>query len=64
VKLHLDCVPCLLRQALEAAKMSSTDVALQETALREVMNYLSNSHWDKNTSELATYVHRIIKSFR
>jgi uncharacterized protein with ATP-grasp and redox domains len=41
--------------------MSSTDVAIRERALREVMNYLSNSYWDRSTPELATYVHRLIK---
>jgi uncharacterized protein with ATP-grasp and redox domains len=61
VKLHLDCIPCLLRQALDATKMSSTDEVTQERALREVMNYLSNVQWNMTTPELATYVHRIIK---
>jgi uncharacterized protein with ATP-grasp and redox domains len=41
--------------------MSSTDAATRETALREVMNYLSNAQWDKTTPELATNVHRIVK---
>jgi uncharacterized protein with ATP-grasp and redox domains len=41
--------------------MSSTDVATRESALREVMNYLSNAQWDRTTPELATNVHRLIK---
>jgi uncharacterized protein with ATP-grasp and redox domains len=41
--------------------MSSADSATRETALREVMNYLSNEPWDRTTPELATNVHRIIK---
>jgi uncharacterized protein with ATP-grasp and redox domains len=61
VKVHLECIPCLFRQALEATEMSSTDVAVRERALREVMNYLSNIYWDRTTPELATYVHRLIK---
>jgi uncharacterized protein with ATP-grasp and redox domains len=61
VKVHLECIPCLLRQALDAARMSSTDAVTRETALREVMNYLSNEQWDRTTPELATRVHRIIK---
>jgi len=61
VKVHFECIPCLLRQALEAAKMSSVNAATQESALREVMKYLSNVQWNKATPELATNVHRIIK---
>ncbi len=61
MKVHLECIPCLLRQALDATKMSSTDMATREAALREVMNYLSNAQWDRTTPELATNVHRIIK---
>jgi uncharacterized protein with ATP-grasp and redox domains len=51
----------LLRQAIEATKLSSSDLAIRECALREVMNYLSNIYWDRTTPELATYVHRLIK---
>ncbi len=61
MKVHLDCIPCLLRQALDATKMSSADAIIGECALKEVMNYLSNTKWDKTTPELATSVHRIIK---
>lgn len=61
MKVHLECIPCLLRQALEATKLSSTDVATRERALREVTDYLSNVYWDRTTPELATYVHRLIK---
>jgi uncharacterized protein with ATP-grasp and redox domains len=61
VKVHLKCIPCLLRQALDATRMSSTDAVMRETALREVMNYLSNEQWNRTTPELATNVHRIIK---
>jgi uncharacterized protein with ATP-grasp and redox domains len=41
--------------------MSSANAATRETALREVMNYLSNKQWDRTTPELATSVHRIVK---
>lgn len=61
MKVHLDCIPCLLRQALEATRLSSTDLAIRERALRDVMNYLSDIYWDRTTPELATYVHRLIK---
>jgi len=35
MKLHLECVPCYIRQALEAAKMATSDSKLHEQILRE-----------------------------
>ncbi len=35
MKLHLECVPCYIRQALEAAKMATNDSKLHEQILRE-----------------------------
>ena len=61
MNVHLECIPCLLRQALDATKLSSVDEVTCEIAIREVMLYLSNEQWDRTTPELATSVHRIIK---
>jgi len=35
MKLHLECIPCYIRQALEAAKMATNDRKLHEQILRE-----------------------------
>lgn len=61
MKVHLDCIPCLLRQVLEATKMSAIDEVVQENCLREVMIYLSNEKRTKILPELGTEVHRIVK---
>lgn len=61
MKVHVDCIPCLLRQALDATKLSTANFTIREMALRQVLTYLSNEHWNKTTPELATNVHRIIK---
>jgi uncharacterized protein with ATP-grasp and redox domains len=61
VKAHIECIPCLLRQALEATKMSTTDEIVREKSLREVTIYLSNEQWTKILPELGTKVHRIVK---
>lgn len=61
MKAHLDCIPCLLRQASEATKLSSKNKTTAEQTLREVLCYLYNTQWNKTTPELATSVHRIIK---
>ena len=61
VKVHLECIPCFLRQALEAIGMSSDDEAMREEALRAVMSYLLHEEWTKTIPELGTNVHRIVK---
>ena len=61
MKAHLECIPCLLRQVLEATKMSTTDEVVREKSLREVTIYLSNEQWTKILPELGTNVHRIVK---
>lgn len=61
MKARLECIPCLLRQASEAVRMSADDNVVREETLREVMDYLLRENWDKIISELATKVHRIVK---
>ena len=61
MKARLECVPCFLRQALEAIGMSTDDEVVREEALREVIGYLLYEKWTKNIPELGTNVHRIVK---
>ena len=61
MKACLECVPCFLRQALEAVKMSTDDEMVREKALREVMAYLLNVEWTNTLPELGTNVHRMVK---
>jgi len=57
----VDCIPCFLRQAVEAERMSSNDEVVREAVLREVMDYLLKEDWAKTPSELGTNIHRIVK---
>ena len=50
-----------MRQVLEALDMSINDEDIREKTLREVMSYFLREKWNKNTPELGTNVHRIIK---
>jgi uncharacterized protein with ATP-grasp and redox domains len=61
VKVHLECIPCFIRQALEAVNMSTDNEIMREKVLREVLSYLSNEEWNKTTPEIGTNVHRIVK---
>jgi uncharacterized protein with ATP-grasp and redox domains len=46
---------------LEALDMSTNDEDIREKTLREVMSYFLREKWNKNTPELGTNVHRIVK---
>lgn len=48
MKLHLECVPCYIRQALDAAKMATKDEKLQEQILRE--SIIAASEFDIDSS--------------
>ena len=61
MKLNLDCIPCFLRQALQAVRFISDDEDLHQKVLREVAEELLESNWNATPPELAHKVHRIVK---
>lgn len=61
-KLHLGCVPCFQRQALQAATMAVRDEAARERILREVMRELLRTDWRARPPEMARRVHRIVRT--
>lgn len=58
---ELDCIPCFVRQALEAVKMVTNDKSKQEIVLREVLSELSKISFDGPPTEIAHVVHGIVK---
>lgn len=42
MKLFLDCVPCMLRQALEASRIVTDDIEIQDKVVEETMKILLN----------------------
>jgi len=62
MKLNLDCIPCFLRQALQAVRFISDDEERHQKVLREVAKKLLESHWDSTPPQLAHEVHKIVKS--
>ncbi|MBU4314403.1 MAG: DUF89 family protein [Actinobacteria bacterium] len=52
MKLHLECIPCYIRQALEAAQMVTEDKKLQEQILRESL--IAASKFDTESSGFIT----------
>ncbi len=61
MKLNLDCIPCFLRQVLQASRFSGVDIKTQENVLREVMKTLLEENWSKTPPELAHIVHAVVR---
>lgn len=63
MKVQLDCVPCFLRQALQACRFSGLRAEEQEKVLRECMKVLLEIKWDSTPPEIAHRVHRVIRKY-
>ena len=61
MKAYLDCVPCFLSQALEAARMVTNDYDKEREVLLKVMDFLRNANLNRTPPEISREVHRIIR---
>lgn len=57
MKTTLDCIPCILRQALEASRRVSSDPILHELFLREVLHWASEMDLEGPPPVLAQRIH-------
>jgi len=61
VRTYLSCIPCFVRQTVEAIKMATKSKARQKEALRKVLLKLSTASFDRPPTEIGYAVHKIIK---
>ncbi len=61
MKLDLECIVCLVRQALKVARLVTADEAAQEKILRHTLSKLLNSSWSVSTPRLAHEIYRVIR---
>lgn len=61
MQLFLDCLPCLLRQVLEAARIASADDATQARIMDEAMATLTQHHTFATAPALARAMHEIVQ---
>lgn len=62
MKVHLDCIPCFLKQSLEASRMSTDNEKTQEKVMKEILKHLEHIDFEKSPPELSREVHRIIRT--
>lgn len=62
MKTCLDCIPCFIRQALEASKMATEDKTKQEKVLKAVLSELKKTSLkNKIPPQISRKVHRIVR---
>lgn len=62
MKTYLDCIPCFVRQALEAAKMATDNKTKQEKALKKVLSELGKTSLEgKIPSDISHKIHHIVR---
>jgi uncharacterized protein with ATP-grasp and redox domains len=61
MKTHLDCIPCLVRQALDAVRLITDDVAVHKRLLREVLHWAGEMDMDLPPPILAQRIHRRLR---
>jgi len=61
-KPNVECLSCILRQAVEACEYATEDIALRYRALKEAIQYTNDVNLDQvNHVKLGSDVHRIVK---
>jgi len=61
MKTSLDCIPCFVRQALDAARMASTDPVVHEQIMREVLRWISEMDLNQSPPLMAQRIHRRLR---
>ncbi|MBN2401681.1 MAG: DUF89 family protein [Spirochaetes bacterium] len=61
MKLKLDCVPCLVRHSIEAARFVSSDESFQKVIVDSVLSTLLNTDLSQSPPALAKLIHRRIR---
>jgi len=61
MKTSLECIPCLLRQTLEAAKLTTDDMAIHEQVIRKALRTASKMNLLESPPFMAQRIHRIVR---
>mgnify|MGYP003806835817 CR=1 FL=1 len=57
MKTYFDCIPCFVRQTLDAARMSTDDPTVQERILRDVLRLASEMRLSDSPPAMAKQIH-------
>ncbi|MCD6310784.1 MAG: DUF89 family protein [Candidatus Eremiobacteraeota bacterium] len=61
MKIFLDCLPCFVRQALDASRMASDDPGVQEVLIRKAILLLADIDYSKTPAHMGSRIHKLIR---
>ncbi len=61
MKISLDCIPCFVRQALDAARLASPDPGIHERILREVLLWAAEMDMNQTAPAMGQRIHRRLR---
>ncbi|MFZ5569670.1 MAG: damage-control phosphatase ARMT1 family protein [Thermodesulfobacteriota bacterium] len=62
MKTYYDCIPCFIRQTLEAVRFATSDEGIHESVLREVLAAVSRMDLSRPPPIMGQLIHRIIRT--
>ncbi len=60
MKAAFDCIPCIIKQTIEAARVGVVDEAIQRQVINRVLAFLQKADYDVTPPELGREIHRIL----
>jgi len=61
MQIYLDCIPCFVRQALDAARLATDDEQIHEKVVREVLRLAADMDMSKSPPAIGQQIHRLIR---
>jgi uncharacterized protein with ATP-grasp and redox domains len=61
MRTYYDCIPCFLRQTLDAARLATDDVQIHEHIVRQVLHLASGLDMSKSPPAIGQQIHQLIR---
>ncbi|MBN2513627.1 MAG: DUF89 family protein [Sedimentisphaerales bacterium] len=61
MRIYIDCIPCFLRQSIEAARRVTPDPCIHEQVVRGVLGLINNMDTRQTPPAIAQHIHRLIR---
>ncbi len=61
MRIYLDCIPCFIRQSLDAARLATEDVYVHEQVVRGVLGLANNLDMSQSPPVIGQKIHRLIR---
>ena len=61
MRIYLDCIPCFVRQSLDAARHATQDQCTHERVVREALRLIINLDMSQSPPKIAQQIHRLVR---